>query len=148
MAEVMTKNKTKRREVLTQEEINQLLTAINGGPGTFNNLEEFTAYLTERRQKEELYGFSQSLIMCRFFETTNNENILADIEKKNKEQNMGNINIPNTNIKLINFSICPKCGRTFSFKELIDYYANPNSDSAFKSRKRQYREDTRAFCHE
>jgi len=86
--------------------------------------------------------------MCRFFETKNNENILADIEQKNKEQNMGNFQIPNTNIKLINFSICPKCGHIFSFKELMGYYAKPNPDSTFKSLKKQYREDTRAFCHE
>jgi hypothetical protein len=115
----------------------------------FTNLEEFTAFLTKRHHKEETYGLlSQNLTMCRFFETKDNENILADIEQTNREQNMGNYQIPNTNIKLINFSICPKCGHIFSFKELMDYYRNSTPDSTFKSRKKQYREDTRAFCHE
>jgi len=58
--------------------------------------------------------------MCRFFKTKNNENILTDIERINKDQGMGNYKIPNTNIKLINYSICPKCGHVFPFKELID----------------------------
>jgi len=136
-------------EVLTQEEINQLLTAINCDHPTFENMEEFTAFLTERRHPEKIYGYFYSEItMCRFFESKDNENILADIERINKEQNMGNFQIPNTRIKLINYSICPKCGHVFSFKELIDYYANPKPDSTFKDRTEQYREDTRVFCHE
>ena len=150
MAEVLAKNKTKRHDVLSQEKINQLLVAINETK-TFNNIEEFTAFLTKRHQTEEVYGYdfsSQVLTMCRFFELKNNENILADIEQRNKEQNMGNFQIPNTNIKLINFSICPKCGHIFSFKELIDYYADPMPDSTFKDRAKQYREDTRVFCYE
>ena len=60
---------------------------------------------------------------------------------------MGNFKIPNTKIKLINFSICPKCAHVFSFKELIDYL-NPKPDNTFKNRAEQYREDTRVFCHE
>jgi len=137
-------------EILTQEEINQLLTAINcGNPKTFENIKEFKAFLTERRQPEEFYGyFPSEITMCRFFETKINENILADIEQTNREQNMGNFKIPNTKIKLINFSICPKCGHIFSFKELTEYYANPKHDSTFKNRAKQYREDTRLFCHE
>jgi hypothetical protein len=141
------------------EEFGDLALADFPGPASpslkpkFSNLEEFTAYLTERHPKEEIYGYSshsflKDITMCRFSETKNNENILADIERKNKELDMGNFQIPNTNIKLINFSICPKCGRIFSFKELMDYYANPIPDSEFKSLKTQHREDTRAFCHE
>jgi ssDNA-binding Zn-finger/Zn-ribbon topoisomerase 1 len=86
--------------------------------------------------------------MCRFFDSKNNENILADIERKNKEQGMGNFQIPNTNIKLINYSICPKCDRVFTFKELKDYYLNPKPDKTFSNRAKQYRLDTRVFCHE
>jgi hypothetical protein len=117
--------------------------------GTFKDIEEFSTFLTKRRQSKETYGtFSSNITMCRFFESKNNENILADIEQKNKEQGMGNFQIPNTNIKLINYSICPKCGCVFSFKELIDYYANPRPDKVFKYRAKQFREDTRVFCHE
>jgi len=142
---------------LSQDEIDVLLAGVDSRDlkinKNFNNLEEFTTFLTERRQQEEVYGnFPHSPITeitkCWFFETKNNENILADIEKTNKEQNMGNFQIPNTKIKLINFSICPKCAHVFSFKELIDYYANPKPDSTFKKRAEQYREDTRVFCHE
>ncbi|GBU28643.1 hypothetical protein R84B8_02203 [Treponema sp. R8-4-B8] len=140
---------------LSQDEIDALLAGdYNSYRKTFKNIEEFTNFLTERQQPEKFYGYFSSgmnmreITMCRFFKTKNNENILADIEQINKEQNMGNFQIPNTNIKLINFSICPKCARIFSFKELIDYYANPNPDSTFKDRAKQYREDTRVFCHE
>jgi len=131
---------------LCSDNVDRFLDRFDHG---FKDIEEFTVYLTERHQKEEIYGlFSRDITMCRFFETKDNENILADIEQTNKEQNMGNFQIPNTNIKLINFSICPKCGYIFSFKELIDYYSNPNPDNTFDSRTKQYREDTRAFCHE
>jgi hypothetical protein len=114
----------------------------------FKDIEEFTTFLTVRRQDEEFYGPFPEVTMCRFFGSENNENLLADIEQKNREQGMGNFQIPNTKIKLINYSICPKCGHIFSFKELIDYYANPQTDTIFKNRAEQYREDTRVFCHE
>jgi ssDNA-binding Zn-finger/Zn-ribbon topoisomerase 1 len=86
--------------------------------------------------------------MCRFFESKDNENILADIERKNTEQNMGNITIPNTKIKLINYSICPKCKTVFSFMELMDYYKNPKPDPEYKNKGHQIREDTRVCCPE
>jgi hypothetical protein len=138
-------------ELLSQDEIDRLLTAINNGPNTdsaFKDIEEFTTFLTKRGKVEEYYGPFHDITMCRFFESENNGNLLADIEQKNKEQGMGNFQIPNTNIKLINYSICPKCGHVFSFKELTDYYANPKTDTTFKNRAEQYREDTRVFCHE
>jgi ssDNA-binding Zn-finger/Zn-ribbon topoisomerase 1 len=149
MAEVLTKKKT---SVLTDEEIEMLLTAINAGDGgseSFKNIEEFNTFLTERHQREEPYGiFTADITMCRFFESKNSENILADIERKNKEQGMGNYQIPKTNIKLINYSICPKCEHVFSFKDLTDYYSNPQPDKIFKNRAEQYREDTRVLCKE
>ena len=85
--------------------------------------------------------------MCRFFEARDGEAILADIERKNREQNMGNIAIPNTKIKLINYSICPQCKTVFSFKDLMDYYGSPKTDSLFKNRAVQMREDTRVCCY-
>jgi uncharacterized OB-fold protein len=154
MAEILTKNEIKRNYsgALSQDEIDALLSGIGSFHNDFKDIDEFTAFITEHRQQEEPYGIShfynQEITMCRFFESKNNENILADIEKKNKEQGMGNFQIPNTKIKLINYSICPKCGRIFSFKELIEYYANPRPDNIFKNRAEQYREDTRVLCHE
>ena len=120
--------------------------------GNFNNIENFDSYLTKRKFKpEDIYGFHTSgkeVTMCRFFESKDGETILADIDKKNKEQNMGSISIPNTNIKLINYSICPKCKTVFTFKDLMDYYKNPKPDSIFKNRGYQMREDTRVCCYE
>jgi len=93
------------------------------------SLEDFEAYLVKRSQPEEAYGmFSKDVTMCRFFDAKNSENILADIEQKNAEQGMGNVEIPNTHIRLINYSVCPKCGKVFSFKELGEYYRRPKSD--------------------
>jgi hypothetical protein len=61
---------------------------------------------------------------------------------------MGNVQIPNTNITLINYSICPKCNHVYSYKDLADYYANPRPDPVYKNSATQYREDTRMYCHE
>jgi ribosomal protein L32 len=86
--------------------------------------------------------------MCRFSVSKDGENILSDIERRNKEQGMGNIAISNTKIKLINYSVCQKCGTVFSFKDLIDYYRNPKPDPVFQNRGEQIREDTRVCCSE
>jgi hypothetical protein len=116
---------------------------------SFNNIEEFKTFLVEHRQiKEPLGSFSEGTAMCRFFDSQNGETILADIENKNEAQGMGNFLIPETNIKLINYSVCPHCGRMFSFKDLMDYYANPRIDIRFANRAHQYREDTRVCCNE
>jgi len=110
-------------EVLSQEEIDQLLTAINadGTPITpfkgFSSIENFEDYLTKREfHPEKPYGiFDKDVSICRYFNSGNNDNFLADIKKKNEEQGLGNIKIPNTNITLINYSICPKCKTIYSF---------------------------------
>jgi len=108
---------------------------------------DFEAFLIARRQPEEAYGiFNNDITMCRFFGSKNSENILADIERKNAEQGMGNVAIPNTNIRLINYSVCPKCGKVFSFKDLSVYYGSPKNDNRFRSRGEQARDDTRVFC--
>jgi len=116
------------------------------------SIEDFEAFLTERKFKpDQIYGhhaFEKSVTMCRFFESKDGDNILADIERKNAKQNMGNIAIPNTNIRLINYSICPKCKTVFSFKELMDYYNNPKQDPVFRNKGHQIREDTRICCSE
>jgi len=123
-----------------------------GYPKKEPSIEDFEAFLTERKfEPDKIYGshaFAKSITMCKFFESRDGETILADIERKNAEQNMGNIAIPNTNIRLINYSVCPKCKAVFSFKDLMDYYKNPKPDPEFKNKAHQIREDTRVCCSE
>ena len=138
-------------EVLSQEEIDQLLTAINTDDpvNSFENIEVFEEYLIKREFiPEKPYGiFDKDISVCRFFNSDKNENLLEDIKRKNEEQGYGNVNIPNTNITLINYSFCSNCGTIFSFKEITDYYINPRPDQRYKSRAHQYREDTRVYCN-
>jgi hypothetical protein len=139
-------------EMLSQEEICQLLDAINAGEDTnngFESIDAFEKYLTSRKfQPEKPYGiFDKDVSICRFFNSQNNDNLLTDIIKKNEEQGLGNIKIPNTNIMLVNYSICPKCNTSYGYKEITDYYKNPKPDIMYKSRARQFRNDTRVFCH-
>ena len=138
-------------EILTQAEIDQLLTAINAGNSSdlsFDSLESFEKYLRDRNYKlEEPYGiFNKDVSVCKFFSSPNNDSLLEDIKGKNEVEGMGNIKIPNTNITLINYSICPKCKTIYSFKDIISYYKNPVPDTMFKSRSFQYRNDTRIYC--
>jgi hypothetical protein len=115
----------------------------------FSNIEEFEKYLLDRHQPEKPYGiFDKDIAMCRFFDSKNGDKVLADIKLKNESENMGNIHIPHTNIQLINYSICPKCSRILSFKDISDYYLNPRRDPLFKNKMQQYREDTRVFCND
>ena len=145
---------TKRDKMSAQLKILAVISTIPEYKDTrfhngFTDIEEFEKYLLNRRQPEEPYGiFDKDVTMCRFFDSKNGDKVLEDIKQKNEAENMGNIRIPNTNIQLINYSICPKCGHVFSFKDISDYYLNPRPDPAFKNKKRQYREDTRVFCNE
>ncbi|MDR1215672.1 MAG: hypothetical protein LBK25_03215 [Treponema sp.] len=137
-------------EVLTQDEIDQLLTNIDSADTKgFEDIEAFERYLTERKDvSEELYGiFGKDVSICRFFASGNNENLLEDIRRKNEAEGYGNVKIPNTNITLINYSFCPQCKTAFSYKALVDYYRNPKPDPRYKNRMYQYREDTRAYCN-
>jgi hypothetical protein len=139
-------------EVLSQDEIDQLLTDIGASTGnvgnSFKSTEEFEKYLLNRKHKpEKHYGiFDRDITMCKFFDTNDNENILSEIKQKNKEQGFGNIKIPNTKIMLINYSFCPKCKTIYSFNEVMDYYMNPKLDTRYKNRAWQAREDTRFYC--
>jgi hypothetical protein len=138
-------------EVLSQEEIDQLLTAINTGDSinSFKNIEAFEEYLTKRKYTHEKpYGiFDKDISICRFFDSDKNENLLEDIKRRNEEQGYGNVKIPNTDITLINYSFCQNCKTIFSFQEITDYYMNPKPDQQYKSRAHQYREDTRVCCN-
>ena len=74
-------------EILTQEEIDQLLTAINadGTPinpiNGFSDIETFEKYLVKREfNPEKPYGiFDKDVSICRYFNPGNNDNLLADI---------------------------------------------------------------------
>lgn len=137
-------------EMLSQDEIDQLLTAINIGT-SYAGIEEFEASLLKRRlQPEEPYGhsFNKEVAVCRFTGIEREENLLADIERKNQKQGMGNVTIPHTKIKLVNYSVCPKCNTVFSFKDLMCYYKNPKPDPTFSSPVQQIRGDTRVCCTE
>jgi hypothetical protein len=139
-------------EVLSQDEIDQLLTAIGAGDfsgGSFESAAAFEDYLIKRKfTPEKPYGiFDTDIAVCRFFDSGKNENLLEDIKRKNEERGYGNIKIPNTNIMLINYSFCPKCKTIFSFEEITDYYMNPKPDPKYKNTAHQYRKDTRVYCN-
>jgi hypothetical protein len=116
----------------------------------FQDVKSFELFLAKRKfEPDKVYGLCErDTTMCRFFGSKNGESILADIEQKNEEQKMGNIAIPNTRIKLINYSVCPKCKTVFTFKELMDYYKNPKPDPLYKNKGLQLREDTRVHCYD
>ncbi|AEF86298.1 hypothetical protein TREPR_1881 [Treponema primitia ZAS-2] len=136
---------------LNQDEIAQLLTAINPEPmfSNIENMEDLSQYLTNRKPPEDAYGlYTHDVTTLKFFDNKNSEKILADIEQKNEEQGMGNRKIPGTKIKLINYSYCPKCNTIYSMSDLMTYYANPKEDPQFKNIKEQCRQDTRVCCHE
>jgi hypothetical protein len=136
-------------DYLTQDEIDQLLTAVGTSKPALANIEYFEEYLTKRQFiPEKPYGiFDKDISICRFFNSNNNENLLEDIKRKNEKQGYGNIKIPNTNITLINYSFCPNCKTIFSFKEIIDYYRKPRFDQRYINHANQYREDTRVYCN-
>jgi RNase P subunit RPR2 len=48
---------------------------------------------------------------------------------------------------LVNYSTCPTCNTSYGYKEITDFYKNPKPDIMYKSRTRQFRNDTRVFCH-
>ncbi|GHV17169.1 hypothetical protein FACS189493_4300 [Spirochaetia bacterium] len=114
----------------------------------FDSIDDFELYLANIRSEPSYGLFQEDVMRCSFFSSEKGEKILIEIERKNEEQGMGNIKIPNTKIKLINYSICPECNTIFSFKELADYYASPKPDPAFPNRVDQFRQDTRVCCPE
>jgi flagellar motor switch protein FliM len=63
-------------EVLSQAEIDQLLTAVN--ENVFENIGAFEDYLTKRKfTPEKPYGiFDKDIAICRFFNSDKNEKLL------------------------------------------------------------------------
>ena len=136
---------------LTQQEIDELLRGVMGGWNDGNaywkNMDEFGTYLTQRNKLPEAhYGmFEKDISVCRFFDDKKGEGILADIMAKNTETGMGNVSIPNTNIKLVNYSYCPTCGKIYTQQDLKDYYnkpvVRPGNNLRYTLRK-----ETRVIC--
>jgi hypothetical protein len=149
-------------EVLSQDEIDQLLSAIDSAEampqklmGTIRGFvkkgfafKEFQKFLTSRKfEPEEPYGiFDKDVSVCRFFDGKDNNHLLKKIRAKNQKQGMGKIVIPNTQIELLNYSVCPKWGDVFSFQDLMEYYKAPVSDDRFSNKIEQFRKDTRVCC--
>jgi hypothetical protein len=133
---------TQTADILSQDEIDAIL---DGKP----LLEIFVNSLTKRKfTPEKPYGiFDKDITVCRYFSSNQNENILEDIKRKNEAEGYGNVSIPNTDIMLINYSFCQKCGTVFSFKEITEYYKNPLPDKRYLNRAHQYRNDTRVHCN-
>ncbi|MDR2495231.1 MAG: hypothetical protein LBD24_08425 [Spirochaetaceae bacterium] len=114
----------------------------------FDSQEDFEGFLTKASlPAEPVYGVSGAETpVCRFFETPDSGRLLQETLAKNKADGAGTLRLPNSAIQLVNFAVCPKCGRLFSFKELAQYYARPRPDSQYKAPADQTREDARMFC--
>jgi hypothetical protein len=143
-------------EVLTQEEIDQLLTPITGeiddqppllAGGRFDAAAFLEGLAARSLQPEPRVGmFTKEVPVLSFRTTPNAEEVLADIRALNRAQGGGTITVPGTKLELVNFSRCPRCNRLFSLNDLRDYYANPVPDSALGGIVRQRLVDTRMRC--
>lgn len=147
----------KRTEVLTQEEIDELLSPVWYDKGDVTGVGKdsfdpgtFLVYLKERAGKEEprIGLFNGNASVVRFSSTEHAENVLADIRALNETDGCGNVKVPGTSVELINFSRCPTCGKIYGFRELSAYYASPDVDPSFPFRSAQLRGDTRVHCRD
>lgn len=91
--------------------------------------------------------FTKDASVIRFASTPRNEEILADIWARNAAEGHGNLEIPGTDVQLVNFSSCPECGEVHSMKDLECYYFNPKPDPGIR-REMQFHRDTRVSCKE
>lgn len=132
---------------LSQEEIDSLMQgAYHGDWQKPKTIEQLEKSLLSRSIKETPYGlFEKDVSIISFFADKNSESILQDIRNKNAENKSGNIKIPDSNIELINYSVCPKCKTVHSYDELITYYNSP-IPKVFYDRKTQLRKDTSVSC--
>ena len=139
-------------EILSQEEIDQLLTAISvdgNCENKFSSIEYFEKFMLKRNQTQEKpYGiFDKDISICSYFSSGSSEKLLEEIRLKNESEGYGNIKIPNTDITLFNYSICSKCKTIFSFNDIKKYYLNPKPDRRYNNKAHQFRTDTRVFCN-
>lgn len=112
------------------------------------NIEELEDLLFNRKNKERtnygIYENDQTVVKVSLFEG-GSESLLADIYNKNKDEDMGNIKVPGTEIELVNYTVCPECKSTFSFQETQRYFTNPVLNPK-KNKFFQMRRDTRFRC--
>ncbi|MBF0103053.1 MAG: hypothetical protein HQK77_19315 [Desulfobacterales bacterium] len=113
----------------------------------FRSLTDFETYLVQRAfRPESQYGlFESDATVLRFTDDPYGKQILDNIKLKNEKSGMGNIHIPNTKIRLINYSYCPQCKKVFSFKDLLLYYHNPRQVEGYDI-EFILRNDSRVFC--
>ena len=91
------------KEILSQEEIDQLLKAISAdrnNENKFSSIEYFEKFILKRNQiQEKPYGiFDKDISICSYFKSVGNEKFLEEIRLKNENEGYGNIKIPNTNM--------------------------------------------------
>jgi hypothetical protein len=110
-------------------------------------IDAFHDYLTKRdHDPEKHYGiFEKDVSVCRYFDDKKGDGILADIMARNAETGMGNVIIPNTDIRLVNYSYCPKCGKIYSQQDLKDYYSKPVVRPG-NNLRHTLRKETRVIC--
>jgi hypothetical protein len=132
---------------LSIEEAEKLLESIPDDEHFFDK-EEFENYLTSRTiTDEKIYGrFENDVTILSFFNDPNNETVLTEILRLNRKEEMGIINIPGTDLELVNYSYCKHCNTVHSYKDLINYYSNPLPNPLFKNRLEQFRKDTTISC--
>lgn len=145
-------------QVLTREEIDELLTTISGSAdpelwvdraGKFVPDQFFTALRTQSLRSEPVSGmFTKDALVVSLHSTKNGDQVLADLIALNKKEGGGTVSVPGTDLQLVNFSRCPTCGTLFSAQDLRNYYRNPVPATDLAHRHLQLRQDPRVVCHE
>lgn len=144
---------------------NDSLSHIDIDPGTLfldsqkqiKNLDELEDLLFNRNVEDPNYGsfdkdlthsfnHDKSVVKVSFF-NEGSESLLSDIYQKNKAEGMGNIKIPESEIELVNYTVCPNCKSHYSFEETQAYYRNPVVPPG-ENRMEFLRVDTRFLCSE
>lgn len=135
-------------DTISLEEIDSILASLEKKEN-FNNIEELKNYLISPELKkcvDPLFGVLDNNASVLSFFKNGNISLLNEIKALNECDKMGNVRIPETEIELINYSICPKCGRVYSFKKLTHYFLQPVRYMRFKSKEEQSRNDTVVKC--
>ncbi|MCL2008345.1 MAG: hypothetical protein FWG77_09695 [Treponema sp.] len=114
----------------------------------FYTFDDFLKAILNRGAGEKPYGFMAEVTpSSSFFKSANGQKALDEIIKKNKTDNHNSFIIPHAKLQLVNYSECPKCGKVYSYKDLLKNYQNPRPDAGFKKgREAQLREDSRMYC--
>ena len=126
--------------------IRRILGGEDGAP-QFDGYADVVEHLKAREfEPNGRYGMFQSdATVLSFRANPKGESILADIKAANDREGGGNVQIPNSDIELINFSVCAACDTVHSFRDLESYYAKP-TPMAGVSAAQQLRQDVRVAC--